>query len=90
MFLHRNFCRLCLTDYSAPLFMACWGLSSGIPFVHYDVTSLPADAPPLPGEPTNHGDSRQAVVLRMRYKSGLITASFISPPAFEGKMSTHY
>ena len=24
------------------------GFSSGIPFVRYDVTPLPADAPPLP------------------------------------------
>ena len=81
MFLHRNFCRLCLTDYSAPLFMARWGFSSGNPFVCYDVTPLPADAPPPPCKPTNHGDSRQAVVLRMRYKFGPITASFISPPS---------
>ena len=70
--------------------MARWGLSLGIPFVCYDVTPLPADALPPPGELTNHGDSRQAVVLRMRYKSGPITASFISPPAFKGKTSTCY
>ena len=29
VFLHRNFCRLCLTDYSAPLFMARRGVSLG-------------------------------------------------------------
>ena len=57
---------------------------------HDDVTSLPADAPPLPGESTYHGHSRQAVVLCMRYKSRQITASFISPPAFEGKTSAGY
>ena len=67
--------------------MARQGLSSGIPFVCYDITPLPADAPPPPSEPTNHGDSRQAVVLRMRYKSGRITASFISLPTFEGETS---
>ena len=65
----KIFCRLCLADYSAPLFIAHWGFSSGIPFVRYDITPLPADAPPSPSEPTNHGNSRQAVVLRMRYKS---------------------
>ena len=59
---------------------------SDSPFFH-DVTPLPANAPPPPGEPTYHGGSRQAVVLRMRYKSGRITASFISPPASEGKTS---
>ena len=75
MFLHRYFCRLCLADYSAPPFIGCWGFSLGIPFVCYDVTPLPADAPPPPSEPTNHGDSRQAVVLRMRYKFGPNTAS---------------
>ena len=90
MFLHRNFCRLCLADYSAPPFIARWGFSSGIPFVRYDVTPLPANAPPPLSEPTNHGDSRQAVVLHMRYKFRPITASFISPPAFEGKTSTRY
>ena len=76
MFLHRNFCRLCLAGYSAPTFIARWGFSSGIPFVRYDVTPLPADAPPPPSEQTNHGDSHQAVVLRMRYKFGSNTASF--------------
>ena len=90
VFLHQNFCRLCLTDYSAPLFMARRGVSSGIPFFHYDITPLPANAPPPPGESTYHGDSRQAVVLRMHYKSGRITASFISLPAFEGKTSAGY
>ena len=90
MFLHRNFCRLCLTDYSAPLFMAHQGVSSGIPFFHYDVTPLPADALPPPGEPTYHANSRQAVVLRMHYKFGQIAASFISPPAFKGKTSARY
>ena len=75
MFLHRNSCRLCLADYSAPPFIGRWGFSSGIPFVHYDVTPLPADATPPPSEPTNHGDSRQAVVLRMRYKFGPNAAS---------------
>ena len=57
---------------------------------HDDVTPLPANAPPPPGEPTYHGDSHQAVVLRMRYKSGQITASFISLPTFEGKTSAGY
>ena len=52
------------------------GFPLGIPFVCYDVTPLPANAPPPPSEPTNHGDSRQAVVLHMRYKFGPITASF--------------
>ena len=59
------------------------GVSSGIPFCHYDVTQLPTNAPPPSGEPTYHGDSRQAVVLCMRYKSGRITASFISLLTFE-------
>ena len=67
--------------------MAHQGLSSGIPFVCYDVTPLPADAPPPPSELTNHGDSRQAVVLRMRYKSRRITVSFISLPTFKGETS---
>ena len=31
MFLHRNFCRLCLTDYSAPPFMAAGGFPRGFP-----------------------------------------------------------
>ena len=75
MFLHRNFCRLCLAGYSAPPFIGRWGFSSGIPFVRYDVTPLPANAPPPLSEPTNHGDSRQAVVLHMRYKFGPNTAS---------------
>ena len=56
-------------------------------WLHDDVTPLPANALPPPGEPTYHGGSHQAVVLRMRYKSGRITVSFISPPASEGKMS---
>ena len=64
-----------MADYSAPTFIACWGFSSGIPFVHYDITPLPADALPPPSEPTNHDNSRQAVVLRMRYKFGPNTAS---------------
>ena len=90
MFLHQNFCRLCLAGYSTPPFIACWGFSLGIPFVCYDVTPLPADAPPPLREPTNHGNSRQAVVLHMRYKCRPNTASFISPPAFEGETSTRY
>ena len=57
---------------------------------HDDITPLPANAPPPPGESTYHGHSHQAVVLRMRYKSGQITASFISPTAFEGKTSPRY
>ena len=56
-------------------------------WLHDDVTPLPADAPPPPGEPTYHGGSCQAVVLHMRYKSRWITVSFISPPASEGKTS---
>ena len=75
MLLHRYFCRLCLADYSAPPFIGHWGFSLGIPFVCYDITTLPADALPPPSEPTNHGDSRQAVILRMRYKFGPNTAS---------------
>ena len=75
MFLHRNSCRLCLADYSAPPFIDCWGFSSGIPSVRYDITPLPADIPPPPSEPTYHSDSRQAVVLRMRYKFGPNAAS---------------
>ena len=75
MSLHRNSCRLCLADYSAPPFIGRWGFSSGIPFVCYDVTPLPADAPPPLSEPTNHGDSHQAVVLCMRYKFGPNAAS---------------
>ena len=59
-----------VSDYSDPPFIGRWGFSSGIPFVCYDITTLPADAPPPPSEPTNHGNSRQAVVLRMRYKFG--------------------
>ena len=47
-----------------------------MPFVRYDVIPLPADTPPSPGEPTNYDDSRQAVVLRMRYKFGTDSASF--------------
>ena len=73
--------------------MACWGVSLGSPFSHWshdDITPLPADAPPLPGESTYHGHSRQAVILRMRYKSGRITASLISFPTFEGKTSAGY
>ena len=76
MFLHLDFCRLCLADYSAPPFIGRWGFSSGIPFVCYDVTPLPADALPPLSEPANHDDSRQAVVLCMRYKFGPNTASF--------------
>ena len=57
-------------------FLARWGFSLGIPIVRYDITPLPADAPPPPSEPTNHGDSHQAVVLRMRYKFRPDTASF--------------
>ena len=75
MFLHRNSCRLCLADYSAPPFIGRWGFSLGIPFVRYDITPLPADTPPPLSEPTNHGNSRQAVVLRMRYKFGPNAAS---------------
>ena len=90
MFLHGNSCRLCLTDYSAPLFISHWGVSSGIPFFHYDITPLPADAPPSSGEPTYHGNSHQAVVFCMRYKSGRITPSFISLPTFEGETSAGY
>ena len=76
MFLHRDFCRLGLANYSAPPFIGRWGFSLGIPFVCYDVTPLPANAPPPLSEPANHGDSRQAVVLRMRYKFRPNTASF--------------
>ena len=47
-----------------------------MPFVRYDVIPLPADTPPPPSEPTNHDDSRQAVVLRMRYKFETDSASF--------------
>ena len=47
-----------------------------MPFVHYDVIPLPADTPPPPSEPTNHDDSRQAVILRMRYKFEPDSASF--------------
>ena len=71
-------------------FYGLLGVSSGIPFFHYDVTPLPADAPPPSGEPTYHGDSRQAVVLCMCYKFGRIAASFISLPAFKVKTSAHY
>ena len=70
------FGRLCLADYSAPTFIARWGFPSGIPFVCYDITPLPADALPPPSEPTNHGDSHQAIVLHMRYKFRPNTASF--------------
>ena len=59
----------------------------GIPFFLYDVTPLPADALPPSGEPTYHGDSHQAVILRMHYKSGQITPSFISVSTFEGETS---
>ena len=45
---------------------------------------------PLPGESTYHSRSRQAVILRMRYKYGRITASFTSLPTFEGKTSAGY
>ena len=58
--LHRTFCRLCLTDYSAPPFMPCHGLFQGIPSSYWssdDVTPLPAKPPPPPGEPTNQGHS---------------------------------
>ena len=65
--------------------MACQGLSTGIPFVRYDVTPLPANAPSPPGELTNHGNSRQAVVLHMRYKSGPITASSFLLQLLKGK-----
>ena len=47
-----------------------------MPFVRYDIIPLPADTPPPPSEPTNHDDSRQAVVLRMRYKFETDSASF--------------
>ena len=67
---------LCLADYSAPPFIGRWGFSLGIPFVRYDITPLPANTLPPLSEPANHGDSRQAVVLRMRYKFGPNTASF--------------
>ena len=77
--------RLLSSSFYGPL-----GAFLGNSFVHYDITPLPANAPPPPSEPTNHGDSHQAVILRMRYKSGPITASFISPLAFEGKTSTRY
>ena len=56
-------------------------------WLHDDVTPLPANALPPLGEPTYHSGSCQAVYLCMHYKSGWITASFISPPASEGKTS---
>ena len=71
-------------------FISHLGVSSGIPFFHYDITPLPANALPPSGEPTFHGDSHQAVVLCMRYKSGRITPSFISLLTFEGETSAGY
>ena len=46
-----------------------------MPFVRYDVIPLPADTPPPLSEPANHCDSRQAVVLHMRYKFETDSAS---------------
>ena len=68
--LHRNFCRLCLTDYSAPPFMPRCGLFQRIPFSYWfsdDVTPLPAEALPPPGEPTNQGCSHPDAFLYMCY-----------------------
>ena len=71
-----RFLQVMLGQLLSSSFYRHWGFSLGIPFVHYDVTPLPADTPPPPSEPANHGNSRQAVVLRMRYKFGPNTASF--------------
>ena len=55
-----------------------------------DVTALPAEAPPHPGEPTNQGCSCPDAILRMCYAFEWITPSFISLPAFKGKTSPDY
>ena len=55
-----------------------------------DITTLPAEAPPHLGEPTNQGCSHPDAILCMRYAFEQITPSFISLPAFEGKTSPDY
>ena len=55
-----------------------------------DVTPLPSEALPHPGEPTNQGCSHPDAILCMHYAFKRITPSFISLPAFEGKTSPDY
>ena len=78
--LHLTFCRLCLTDYSAPPLMPSRGLSQGIPSSHWsndDITPLPAKAPPPMHEPTNQGCSQMPFCTRTMHSGGLLHPSFL-------------
>ena len=80
--LHLTFCRLCLTDYSAPPFMPSRGFfpkDTLLPIGPYgDVTPLPAEAPPPQvSQPIRAVPAQMPFCACAMHSGGLLRPSFL-------------